>query len=301
MASNREDMRPFHITKNCSNRRAAQRVVVAVLLLAVALPGQSQISRRSKQAQQKRHQAKVRLTAEDVARLYLPAVVLIIGEDANGDIVQGSGFFISRRLIVTNHHVIEGMRHGKVKLAALPGRKRTTLPINSILAVDANVDLALLSINRTSSPGSDPESSGLPPDVAELLAIGKQAKGATKTTRPSTSALDDIDEFLESESTPRLATLYEPVRIGETIYVLGNPDGLFGSISEGIVSGIRRTNASTLIQITAAISPGSSGGPVINTRGQVIGVVVASLTEGQNLNFAIPSENVRSLLTQYHR
>ena len=86
--------------------------------------------------------------------------------------------------------------------------------------------------------------------------------------------------------------------IGEKIYAIGNPKGLSGTISEGIVSGIRNLENKELIQITAPISPGSSGGPVINNAGQVIGVAVGTLTSGQNLNFAIPSSLLKSLITK---
>lgn len=86
--------------------------------------------------------------------------------------------------------------------------------------------------------------------------------------------------------------------IGEKIYAIGNPKGLSGTISEGIVSGIRNLENKELIQITAPISPGSSGGPVINNAGQVIGVAVGTLTSGQNLNFAIPSSILKSLITK---
>jgi S1-C subfamily serine protease len=295
-------MRSF-CTKNCFARCAAQQVILAALLLTLASPAHSEISRKTKRVQHRRIPAEIRLTAEDVARLYRPAVVLIICEDTNGESVQGSGFFVSPNVIVTNYHVIEDMVRGQVTLAPVRDRRVTTLPINSVLAFDAKVDLALLSVNRRSRPGAQPVTSGVSPEVAELLAVSKQAKGETKTTRPQTSSPDDplgIREFLTNEYAPSLAIVDEPVNIGETIYVLGNPDGLFGSISQGIVSGIRRTNASRLIQITAPISPGSSGGPVINTKGQVVGVVVASLSEGQNLNFAIDSESVLKFVTRYH-
>ncbi len=76
--------------------------------------------------------------------------------------------------------------------------------------------------------------------------------------------------------------------IGEKIYAVGNPKGLNGTFSEGIISGIRDLATSQVLQITAPISPGSSGGPVLNSSGQVVGIAFASFTEGQNLNFAIP-------------
>jgi hypothetical protein len=77
--------------------------------------------------------------------------------------------------------------------------------------------------------------------------------------------------------------------IGDEIFAVGNPKGLEGTFSQGIVSSIRREGKDSVIQITAPISPGSSGGPVLNTQGEVIGVAVGGITSGQALNFAIPS------------
>lgn len=84
--------------------------------------------------------------------------------------------------------------------------------------------------------------------------------------------------------------------IGEKIYAIGNPKGLSGTISEGIISGIRTFDNEELIQITAPISPGSSGGPVINNKGKLIGVSVGTLESGQNLNFAIPTKYVTTII-----
>ena len=83
---------------------------------------------------------------------------------------------------------------------------------------------------------------------------------------------------------------------GESIVVIGNPLGLEGSISNGIVSAVRDIpNFGRIIQITAPISPGSSGSPVINMRGEVIGVATLQLSDGQSLNFAVPSDRVVQL------
>jgi S1-C subfamily serine protease len=76
--------------------------------------------------------------------------------------------------------------------------------------------------------------------------------------------------------------------VGDEIYVAGNPKGLEGSFSRGIISGIRSELG--LIQIDAPISPGSSGGPVVDNHAEVIGIAVSSVVGGQNLNFAIPIE-----------
>ena len=108
----------------------------------------------------------------------------------------------------------------------------------------------------------------------------------------------------------------ESVRPGDQIYAVGNPEGLEGTISDGIISGIRILNTGDKrIQITAPISPGSSGGAVLNTDGEVIGVSVAGLSSlrpissqkpqdaqyinvAQNLNLAIPSNSLGLLLQQ---
>jgi hypothetical protein len=88
----------------------------------------------------------------------------------------------------------------------------------------------------------------------------------------------------------------ESVQVGETVYAVGNPQGLEGTFSQGIISSIRLVANDKLLQITAPISPGSSGGPVLNGRGEVIGVSVATFRGGQNLNFAIPSNYLKTLL-----
>ncbi len=86
------------------------------------------------------------------------------------------------------------------------------------------------------------------------------------------------------------------VAVGDEVYAIGNPLGLEGTFSEGIVSGIRQIDSQTLFQITAPISPGSSGGPVLNSHGEVIGVAVATFKAGQNLNFAVPASYLTLLL-----
>jgi hypothetical protein len=84
--------------------------------------------------------------------------------------------------------------------------------------------------------------------------------------------------------------------VGDEVFVAGNPQGLEGTFSQGIVSGIRDLETGTLLQITAPISPGSSSGPVLNSDGKVIGISVATFKSGQNLNFAIPANYLASLL-----
>lgn len=98
--------------------------------------------------------------------------------------------------------------------------------------------------------------------------------------------------------TQRLLLSNSDAEVGEPVYVVGNPQGLEGTFSQGIVSAIRDVGSDKLLQITAPISPGSSGGLVLNSKGEVIGVSVATFEGGQNLNFAIPSNYLKSLLSK---
>ena len=96
----------------------------------------------------------------------------------------------------------------------------------------------------------------------------------------------------------------DAVQIGETVYVAGNPLGFEGTFSDGIISG-RRDSAGKKerLQMTAPISPGSSGGPVLNRKGEVIGVSTSLYNPlfGQNLNFAVTSKALTTLLRRQQR
>lgn len=85
---------------------------------------------------------------------------------------------------------------------------------------------------------------------------------------------------------------------GQKILAIGNPLGLDNTISDGLVSSAKRDiDGSSYIQITAPISPGSSGGVLLNYQGEVVGVTTAYFENGQNLNFAIPINDVKAKLS----
>jgi len=89
------------------------------------------------------------------------------------------------------------------------------------------------------------------------------------------------------------------VEVGDPVFAIGNPHGLEGTFSQGIVSAVRDIDGQKLLQLTAPISPGSSGGPVLDVQGSVVGVAVATMKSGQNLNFAVPSQYLRNLLQKF--
>ena len=110
---------------------------------------------------------------------------------------------------------------------------------------------------------------------------------------------ESVDLILLKVSTlnkPAIKFAVTTASIGQKVYVIGSPQGLPATISDGIISGMRNFEGIKLLQMTASISPGSSGGPVLNSNGELIGISVSQLTEGQNLNFAIPKSYLQILL-----
>ncbi len=88
------------------------------------------------------------------------------------------------------------------------------------------------------------------------------------------------------------------LEVGETVFAIGAPEGLELTISEGLISGLRDFDKGRVIQTSAAISPGSSGGGLFDTQGRLVGITTFYLKEGQSLNFALPAEWTTALNRQ---
>lgn len=87
------------------------------------------------------------------------------------------------------------------------------------------------------------------------------------------------------------------VHPGDRVIAIGHPLGLGNTVSDGLVSAVRVVDDDlTLLQISAPIAPGSSGGPLFNERGQVIGVATLYSSAGQNLNFGVPTQYLTAML-----
>jgi len=167
---------------------------------------------------------------------------IFVYDGAGNQLTQGSGFFITPDLFVTNHHVVNGGLRASIVAAGAAEYR-----VSGLAAVNRRRDLVLL---RTSNPAP-----------------------------------------------AHLALAASPPEIGDAIAVYGAPVGLKGTLSTGIVSTMRE-DAGELLQMTAPISHGSSGSPVVNEDGAVVGVVVSSNISGQGLNFAVPAAHVQELLNE---
>src|ERR1019366_112773 len=88
------------------------------------------------------------------------------------------------------------------------------------------------------------------------------------------------------------------LQIGEEVVAIGSPLSLESTVSNGIISGLRtdEKEGGKFLQITAPISPGSSGGPLFNMAGEVVGITTSHIVGGENLNFAIPINDVKPML-----
>ena len=187
-------------------------------------------------------------TVPDLANIAFAATVSLEVRDGNGVVLgSGSGFFVRRNLIATNHHVIEGA----AKVSATIVNTKTMYRIEGVTATDEAFDLVLLKV-----------------------------AGYGVTPLP----LGDSDA----------------VQIGQTVYVAGYPQRL-STFSDGIISGRRdQYTKKERLQMTAPISLGSSGVPVLNREGRVIGVSQSMYhpLDGILLNFAVPSKALKMLIRQ---
>ncbi len=214
----------------------------------------------------------VKLTAKDIVKSSTPAIVRIEAGDhlGTGFILDGAG------VVATNLHVVAGMNDIKIKLFT-----GEVYAVSTIVGVDLARDLALLRIQ--------------PNKPLPVLRLGDS----------------------------------DTMTAGDTIYAIGNPLGVFDySVTNGLISARRpiceparrelllakqnRTPEEnreldelrecgqelTVLQISAPISEGSSGGPLFNQAGEVIGVTTAIITKGQNINLAVPTNYLKPMIAQ---
>jgi 2-alkenal reductase len=189
------------------------------------------------------------------------AIVFIrIYNNAGRSLGTGSGFVIdSKGYVVTNNHVVRGA--ADIEVAFTSGLKTR----GKVLGTDATADIAVIKVE-------------VPAEKLTVVSLGDSEK----------------------------------VQVGQRVIAIGNPFGLRSSMSLGIISGLGRTlqgdsqttagasfSAPDIIQTDAAINPGNSGGPLLNLKGEVIGVnkaIVSQTGENSGVGFAVSSNTVKKII-----
>jgi serine protease Do len=141
-------------------------------------------------------------------------------------------------------------------------------------------------------------------EITVTTATGKKFTGKVIGTDPSTDlALVKVN----AKGLPSIKFVQNDrqVRVGDWVVAIGSPLGLAHTVSVGIVSALNRGIAINervnFIQTDAAINPGNSGGPLINMRGEVVGVNTAIAAQGQGIGFAIPAWTAKNIITQLQK
>jgi S1-C subfamily serine protease len=190
-----------------------------------------------------------------------PAVVNV----HRGDAGAGSGvIFTPDGLVLTNHHVVHGA--ARVEVILPDGRAMRA----DVIGQDASTDLAVLRVDATLTPGSPP---GGPGGMAWA-------------------------RFGDSRR----------LRVGQVAIAIGNPYGFQHSVTSGVISALGRSLRSQsgrliddIIQTDASLNPGNSGGPLVTTRGEVVGINTAMIRPAQGLCFAIGINTARFVASRLIR
>jgi len=180
----------------------------------------------------------------------------------------GSAVALRPNLLVTNWHVIEAGRRSKsLRFRVAQGKKLWFVEVVIFNPSASGKDLCLLQIGGR---------------------LGKEAPIPLTRIRPSST-----------------------LKVGEPAYAIGAPFGMELTMSDGVISGLRIFNPflaalknddrKEMIQTTAAVSPGSSGGGLFDASGRLIGIITSTIKNGQNMNFALPGEYILDLLSIYEK
>ncbi|MEZ6013827.1 MAG: trypsin-like peptidase domain-containing protein [Planctomycetota bacterium] len=202
---------------------------------------------------------------QQVQTLFGPSARVVNGA-GSGVVIHPWGY------VVTNYHVVEGARRITVSFDGDPGRYNAQL-----VSFVREEDLALL----------------------KILEVPESLRTANATTVPAGGAQPQV-EF----PTVRWGTSVD-LMPGEPVVAIGNPHGQTYTVSSGIISGLHRDIAVPqrelhfhgLIQTDASINRGNSGGPLLNIRGELIGINSAMNEAAENIGYAIPVDRVKQVLT----
>jgi len=276
------------------------RLIVSILLAAFLCLGnadasfsaQPPSSPEAKDVQQASPKP-LRLSAEELYAKVAPAVVTITARNEHKQVVRsGSGFFLDSRNL-SDRYVEEARSHAAFMKQKLQDKKPSSTDGGSdsltVLFVVTNYHVIEGAVT------ANIEASAFDMPVAAHKVVIEDAH----------SDLAVLQLFVStSRALPKGLVLTENVPpIGRTVYAIGNPLGLTKTFSDGLVSGIRSgyLAGTRYLQTTTPISPGSSGGPLIDADGRVVGITTSTRSEGQNVNFVVSVGELGTLLRPNRR
>jgi S1-C subfamily serine protease len=171
---------------------------------------------------------------------------------------------------------------------------RRSIPLTCLIVTSRDGKMADLGSGLLVSPDGLVITNAHVIEKAGNLAVrcGDRESVAQIRRRSNKPDLALLETSLKSRTSFVLNETYNQDLIGLDVFVIGNPYGLEGTFSDGIISGLREIDGVRYIQISAPISPGNSGGPVILGDGTVIGIATMGAKVGQNINFAIAATEV---------
>ncbi len=199
---------------------------------------------------------------------------------------------------------------GSLKLAELPPRKATKMAISDLYNRSRDGVAAITTKNKEGKPlgqgsGFVVSTDGIIVTNAHVLRSAHQAEVKIGARTFSDVSILKVVQHLDiallkvdaKDLTPLFIGKSDQLAVGQVVVAIGNPLGFESSVTSGIVSAIRSSRDIKLIQMTTPVSPGSSGGPLFNEAGEVVGITtLASFFLGQNVNFAVPIDYLKNII-----
>jgi S1-C subfamily serine protease len=240
------------------------------------------------------------LSPKDIVARSSPAIVRIEAGDGTG-----TGFIIDRSgLVATNLHVVAGNEVVKVKL-----HDGNVYPVMGVVNVDPGRDLALLRIappgplptlqlgdSNNMSAGDQVVTIGNPLGVFTYSVSGGLISQVREVCSRSQVERHRKSQARYDELTGKVRKLQQCIKARGGLEGVACEDLALSPAEQQELSDLQCTQELTLLQISVPISQGSSGGPLFNQFGEVVGVTTAIITGGQNINLAIPSNYVKPMV-----
>lgn len=208
------------------------------------------------------------LSNSEIAKLAAASTGKIeIAKYSAGKVLEGTGFFVRSNIIATNHHVIKNGISVGSKMTVGNKENSVEVALIKVIADDPVHDIALVSV------------------------VDKKNMFETKNAS-------------NIQPLPLCGLMISP-QVGDSVYLLGSPGGLSNTFSTGILSAYRNLNGESVeptnadfMQFTAPITHGSSGSPILNAKGEVIGIAWGAKSEFGELNLGAPVKYIKALLQQ---